>query len=83
MKFNNTLEKSIKKHLDQGRMAQFPMLIKARKFDLSIGIMIIIIIIYSICIAPYNTILCCCEHYKLNSDFSIWSCCVVVVYPLP
>ena len=33
MNFNNTFAKAMKKQLDQGRMAQFSMLIKARNLD--------------------------------------------------
>ena len=38
MNFNNTFAKAMKKQLDQGRRAQFSMLIKARKLDLPIYI---------------------------------------------
>ena len=38
MNFNNTFAKAMKKQLDQGRKAQFSMLIKARKLDLPIDI---------------------------------------------
>ena len=40
MNINNTFAKAIKKQLDQGRRAQFSMLIKARNLDLSIDIQI-------------------------------------------
>ena len=38
MNFNNTFAKAMKKQLDQGRRAQFSMLIKARNLDLPIDI---------------------------------------------
>ena len=38
MNFNNTFAKSMKKQLDQGRRAQFSMLINARNLDLPIDI---------------------------------------------
>ena len=40
MNFNNTFAKAMKKQLDQGRRAQFSMLIKARNLDLPIDIQI-------------------------------------------
>ena len=40
MNFNNTTKKAMKKQLDQGRRAQFSMLIKARNLDLPIDIQI-------------------------------------------
>ena len=40
MNFNNTFAKAMKKQLDQGRRAQFLMLIKARNLDLPIDIQI-------------------------------------------
>ena len=38
MNFTNTFAKAMKRQLDQGRRAQFSMLIKARNFDLPIDI---------------------------------------------
>ena len=38
MNFNNTFAKAMKKQLDQGRRAQFSMLIKAKNLDLPIDI---------------------------------------------
>ena len=38
MNFNNTFAKAMKKLLDQGRRAQFSMLIKAKSLDLPIDI---------------------------------------------
>ena len=38
MNFNNTFAKSMKEQLDQGRRAQFSVLIKARNLDLPIDI---------------------------------------------
>ena len=40
MNFNNTFAKAMKKQLDQGRRAQFSMLIKARNLYLPIAIQI-------------------------------------------
>ena len=38
MNFSNTFAKAMKKQLDQGRRAQFSMLIKARNLDIPIDI---------------------------------------------
>ena len=38
MKYNNKYEKAIIKQLDQGREAQFSLLVKANKFELPIDI---------------------------------------------
>ena len=38
MNYNNNFAKAIRKQLDQGRKAQFSMLVKARKLDLPIDI---------------------------------------------
>ena len=46
------------------------------------SVFVIIIVIYSICIALYNTLLCC-EYYKIDSDFSICGTSVKHVFIIP